>query len=97
MGMLLPFGLFTQIWYILWSFGIFCGHLVYFFPLLVCCTKIWQSCLQTFPSLVEHEFNVDFFGPSLMLPAFVLRAKRGPSAEASFANFALKTEPFQYK
>jgi hypothetical protein len=43
---------FMAIWYILWSFGIFCGHLVYFeviwyilgsfgifFPVLVSCTK----------------------------------------------------------
>jgi hypothetical protein len=29
---------FTAIWYILWHFGIFCGHLV-FFPVLVFCTK----------------------------------------------------------
>jgi hypothetical protein len=32
------FDYFTANWYILWSFGIFCGLLVYF-HLLVCCTK----------------------------------------------------------
>jgi hypothetical protein len=38
---------FTAKWYILWPFGTFCGHLVYFFPVLVCCTeKIWQPCLE---------------------------------------------------
>jgi hypothetical protein len=32
-------------WYILWTFGLFCSHLVYFmviwyiFPVLLCCTK----------------------------------------------------------
>jgi hypothetical protein len=25
--------------YILWPFGAFCGYLVYFLPLLVCCTE----------------------------------------------------------
>jgi hypothetical protein len=29
---------FTAMWYSLWSFGIFIGHLV-LFPALVCCTK----------------------------------------------------------
>jgi hypothetical protein len=39
------------IWYILWPFGIFCGHLVYFSPVLVCCSKknpatlIWMHFL----------------------------------------------------
>jgi hypothetical protein len=30
---------FMAIWSILWPFGIFYGHLVYIFPVLVCCTK----------------------------------------------------------
>jgi hypothetical protein len=30
---------FMAIWYILWTFGIFCGNLVYFPRMLVCCTK----------------------------------------------------------
>jgi hypothetical protein len=30
---------FTAIGNILWPFGVFCGHLVLFFPVLVCCTK----------------------------------------------------------
>jgi ABC-type spermidine/putrescine transport system permease subunit II len=28
---------FTANWYILWPFGTFCGHLVHFLPVLVCC------------------------------------------------------------
>jgi hypothetical protein len=32
-----------DIWSILWIFGIFCGNMLYTFPVLVCCTKkIWQ-------------------------------------------------------
>jgi hypothetical protein len=41
-----PFGIFygklvyfTAIWFILWRSGIFRGHLVCFFPVLVCCTE----------------------------------------------------------
>jgi hypothetical protein len=30
---------FTAIWYSLWPFGTFCGYLVYFFLILVCCTN----------------------------------------------------------
>jgi hypothetical protein len=29
----------TAIGYTLWQFGTFCGHWVYFPPVLVCCTK----------------------------------------------------------
>jgi hypothetical protein len=31
--------IFTAIWYILWSSGIFCSHMVNIFPVLVRCTK----------------------------------------------------------
>jgi hypothetical protein len=41
------FGLFTAILYILWTFGIFCGHLVIFFPFwYVEPRKIWQPCTR---------------------------------------------------
>jgi hypothetical protein len=30
---------FMDIWSILWTFGIFCGNLVHFSPVLVNCTK----------------------------------------------------------
>jgi hypothetical protein len=33
--------------YILWLFGIFCGHLVYLFPVLVCCTNKNLATLLT--------------------------------------------------
>jgi hypothetical protein len=36
-----PFGIFTAIWYILWPFDIFCGHLVYFCGHLVYFVTIW--------------------------------------------------------
>jgi hypothetical protein len=42
-NVLLPFGLFTAISYILWSFGIIYGYLVYFSPFwYVVPWKIWQ-------------------------------------------------------
>jgi hypothetical protein len=43
---------FIAFWFILWPFGIFCDHLVYFiviwyiFPVLVCCTKKTLATLQ---------------------------------------------------
>jgi hypothetical protein len=38
-----PLIYFTGIWYILWTFGIFCGDLEYFFPFwYVVPGKIWQ-------------------------------------------------------
>jgi hypothetical protein len=30
---------FMDIWYVLWTFDMFCGNLVYLFPVLVCCTQ----------------------------------------------------------
>jgi hypothetical protein len=37
---------FPAVWYILWPFGIVCGHLVYFPPFLyVAPRKIWQPWL----------------------------------------------------
>jgi hypothetical protein len=37
---------FKAIWYILWQFAVFCGHLVYFFPFwYVVQRKIWQPCI----------------------------------------------------
>jgi hypothetical protein len=54
-------GNFMAIWNILWPFGIFCGHLVYFVTIwyisrafgtfspfwYVIPRKIWQPCFQT--------------------------------------------------
>jgi hypothetical protein len=37
---------FKPIWYILWPFGTFYGHLV-FFPILVCCTRKTLATLVT--------------------------------------------------
>jgi hypothetical protein len=38
---------FTAIWYILWSIGIFCGHLVYFSRVgMLYLRIIWQPCCQ---------------------------------------------------
>jgi hypothetical protein len=38
----------TTIWYVLRPFGIFCGHLVYFFAFLVCFTKINLAALSPY-------------------------------------------------
>jgi hypothetical protein len=40
-----PLVYFTAIWNILWPFGIFCGHLGKFVPVLVCCTKKYLATL----------------------------------------------------
>jgi hypothetical protein len=37
---------FTDIWYTLWTYGIFCGNLVFFPPFwYVVPRKIWQPCM----------------------------------------------------
>jgi hypothetical protein len=65
---------FATIWYILWPFGIFYGHLVYlwsfgiFFPVLVCCSKKFLATLIHFQSSflfaekrVENNFTFFLF------------------------------------
>jgi hypothetical protein len=33
------FGMFMAVWYLLWLFGIFCGHLAYLSQFWFCCVK----------------------------------------------------------
>jgi hypothetical protein len=48
---------FEAIWYILWSFGIFLGHL--FLPVLVYCTKkIWQPWLRSDARSQSYDFRI---------------------------------------
>jgi hypothetical protein len=57
---------FMAIWYFLWSFGIFCGHLVYIFLVLVCFTKKNHLAALESSGRPEDEksdgiFILDFF------------------------------------
>jgi hypothetical protein len=45
------FEYFTALWYILWQFGIICGHLVYFSPFRYVCSN------KNLATLVESSFT----------------------------------------
>jgi hypothetical protein len=53
---------FTAIWYILWPFAIFVGHLVYF-SVLVCCNKKNLATLEgnKFADVVKSNRSLEIF------------------------------------
>jgi hypothetical protein len=76
---------FIVIWSSSWTFGIFCGHLIYFmvnwynFPVLVCCTKKNLAALfrcQNVSSITRGGLGV---GQHAKLTNDEKMNKRGPS------------------
>jgi hypothetical protein len=69
-------------WYILWTFGIFCCHLVHFPPFrFVIQRKIWQPCYRprkiVTPEHVAQEFSAgDSNEQVVALASILIPAKR---------------------